>query len=220
MDIRNKQLKNNILTHEKTHMSLGYANIILNNQTTSYVSCPNVGPYDSSQYPCIVSNLNNGVLSGHHPNPSQFSNMNGGNNFSSGRAVYSRVFSKLNTALARQVPKSTNVCDGLNNIIKPKRFLGPLSSLNYPIINNKNYIAPMSSSQSIGLKRAGVIGKSSLKTGLPNEAPLSYKSYDKNFTRNAIRRTRSSGCVTPAKCNSIYNRTFTSINAFTQSSYN
>ena len=38
----------------------GYRNYIISN-TSNYVSSPNYGPYDS-QYPSIVSNLNNGNL--------------------------------------------------------------------------------------------------------------------------------------------------------------
>ena len=42
-------------------------------------------------------------------------------------------------------------------------------------------------------------GKSSLKIGLPIDAPYATKSYDKNTVKSAIKRARSSGSVVPPK---------------------
>jgi hypothetical protein len=55
-------------------------------------------------------------------------------------------------------------------------------------------------------KRSAAVGQSSLKQGLPTNAPLSYKNYDRNDVKTALRMVRSGGCVAPAKKGSIYNR--------------
>ena len=77
-------------------------------------------------------------------------------------------------------------------------------------------LTPMTSAESIYLKKVASIGKSSLKT---TPGIYSNKCPDKNYVATQLRRTRSSGCVPPKKCGSIYNRQSTPVNAFTQSSY-
>ena len=67
-------------------------------------------------------------------------------------------------------------------------------------------------------KKAINIGKSSLKEGLPLESFYTNRSYDNNLVKSKLRRVRSSGCVPPKKCSSIYNHQFTP-NTFTQNSY-
>ena len=47
--------------------------------------------------------------------------------------------------------------------------------------------------------------KSSYKIGLPNEAPISTKSYNQSYMRSCLRKSRSGGCVAPKKKGSIYN---------------
>jgi hypothetical protein len=174
----------------------GYRNYILSNLniSSSNVYSPNYGPYTSQQYPSIVSNLNNGKLNGIRPTPTEFSIMNTGNDFSTARQTYTRVF---------QRPRLRNI---------PQMFeVGVAGSI------NGKFITPMSSSESIHLKKVANIGKSSLKQGLPNEAYYSNKCPDKNYVHTKLQRARSSGCVAPKKCGSIYNHQFTSVNAFTQS---
>lgn len=83
----------------------------------------------------------------------------------------------------------------------------------------KNFSGPVSCSENINLKKATNIGKSSLKEGLPLKEYYTNRSYDKSFVASAKKRIRSSGCVPPKKCSSIYNRNFTPVNAFTQSSF-
>lgn len=55
--------------------------------------------------------------------------------------------------------------------------------------------------------KSRAVGKSSFKIGLPDNAPMSYKSYDRNDVKTALRSVRSGGCTAPAKKGSIYNRT-------------
>lgn len=197
----------------------GYRNYIISN-TTNYVSAPNYGPYDSQQYPSIVSNLNNGNLNGKHPTPSSFSIMDTGNDYSSARQIYRRVFSPLNTPFARQMAVRPEACSGTCHLKAPaNRYANGMFSKGKWLVNSKNYIAPVSSSEVANLKKAANIGKSSLKEGLPNEDYYTNRSYDKSFVASVKKRIRSSGCVAPKKCSSIYNRNFTPTNAFTQSSF-
>lgn len=66
----------------------------------------------------------------------------------------------------------------------------------------------LSCGERIHLKKITNIGKSSLKQGLPVDAYISNKSCDKNYVASKLQRTRSSGCVAPKKCGSIYNNQF------------
>lgn len=163
-------------------MTFGYRNYVLGNYKTSYVNTPNYGPYNSSNYPSIVTNLNNGALNGIKPSPAEFSIMETGNDYSAARQTYTRV---IQTQRQR-------------------------------IETSGKYKTPMSSGQIIHLKKIANIGKSSLKQGLPPEAYITNKCYDKNYVATNLKRARSSGCVPPKKCSSIYNRQFTPTNAFTQ----
>jgi len=45
---------------------------------------------------------------------------------------------------------------------------------------------------------------------LPVQAPLGYKSYDRNDVKTSLRMVRSGGCFAPAKKGSIYNRSLCS----------
>jgi len=92
-----------------------------------------------------------------------------------------------------------------------KRVFHPI----HPNIKKKT----MTVGENIYLKKIANIGKSSLKQGLPNATFYSNKCYDKNVVATKIKRVRSSGCIPPKKCSSVYNHQFTPINSFTQSSY-
>jgi hypothetical protein len=70
--------------------------------------------------------------------------------------------------------------------------------------SSKNTI---SSGERIHFQKIINIGKSSLKQGLPVSAYISNKSCDKNYVASKLQRTRSSGCVAPKKCGSIYRQT-------------
>ena len=74
-------------------------------------------------------------------------------------------------------------------------------------------------SENVNYKKAINIGKSSLKEGLSNKDYYTNRSYDKNVVASTKKRVRSSGCVPPKKCSSIYNHQFTPSNTFTQSSF-
>jgi hypothetical protein len=201
-------------------MTIGYRNYILSNNSISntYINAPNYGPYNSRQYPSIVSNLNNGTLSGVKPSPAEFSIMDTGNDYSSARQTYTRVFHPLNTPFARQIAKRP-IQYGCRLKQPARRFKGGLSSIGYVHSNSKNYIPPTTGGENTYMKKVANIGKSSLKQGLPDTAYFSNKCYDKTFVTTKLKRARSSGCIPPKKCSSVYNHQFTPVNSFTQSSY-
>ena len=62
-----------------------------------------------------------------------------------------------------------------------------------------------SGSDVVAMKRINAIGKSSTKTGLASNAPLTYKSFDNNYKNTRLQRTRSGGCVAPKKKGAIGN---------------
>ena len=66
-------------------------------------------------------------------------------------------------------------------------------------------LAAFASSDVIRLKRITAIGMSSTKTGLPNNAKLSYRSQDNNLKNSSLRRCRSGGSVAPKKKGAIAN---------------
>ena len=75
----------------------------------------------------------------------------------------------------------------------------------FVVSQSTKYIAPASSSLYMSAKKSAAIGQSSLKQGLSNQDPLTYRSYNKNDVKTALRMARSGGCVAPAKKGSIYN---------------
>ncbi len=62
-----------------------------------------------------------------------------------------------------------------------------------------------SGSDVVAMRRINAIGKSSTKTGLASNAPLTYKSFDNNYKNTRLQRTRSGGCVAPKKKGAIGN---------------
>jgi hypothetical protein len=200
-------------------MTIGYRNYILSNNSISntYVNSPNYGPY-SRQYPSIIGQSNNGILGGTRPSPAEFLIMDTGNDYASARQTYTRVFHPLNTPFARQMAPRL-VQNGCRLKQPARRFKGGLSSIGSVNTNSKNYIPPTTEGENTYMKKIANIGKSSLKQGLPESAPYSNKCYDKTFVSTKLKRARSSGCVPPKKCSSVYNHQFTPVNSFTQSSY-
>ena len=68
-----------------------------------------------------------------------------------------------------------------------------------------NYIKPVDSSSHIQKLRAGTVGKSSYKIGLPVDAAYTTKNYYPSGVRTSLRRARSSGCTAPKKKGAIQN---------------
>ena len=68
-----------------------------------------------------------------------------------------------------------------------------------------NYIKPVESSQHIQTLRAGAVGKSGYKIGLPLDAAYTTKNYYPSGARSSLRRARSGGCTAPRKKGAIQN---------------
>lgn len=86
------------------------------------------------------------------------------------------------------------------------QYLNTSSPLNTPYQTSKTkYNAPMPSSMRTAQYRSNTVGKSGYKVGLPNSAPLSYKSYFPTDVLVHTKFVRSGGCTAPAKKGSIYN---------------
>lgn len=67
-----------------------------------------------------------------------------------------------------------------------------------PSIPSKG-VKPMDSSLRARMLSTIAIGKSSTKTGLPLNEPLTNKSFSPSETKSRLQRMRSSGCVAPKK---------------------
>jgi len=171
-------------------------------QFNSYLSAQTTGPLNSSQTPAQMGYHSYGVLNGVHPNPPQFYPADGASEFAQARFQYANVdTSKIQQMIARKKVLAQS---------SPYRFFSASSQRQLPISSSHmNYIAPTPSSMYTSIRKRQAVGKSSYKQGLPAEAPLSYKSYDRNDVKTALRFVRSGGCVAPAKKGSIYNRNCT-----------
>jgi len=162
----------------------------------SYASAPVIGPLSTNRTPNTTVHSQLGVLTGTHPNPPQFYPSDGASTFSQARAQYRRT----NTT-------QYNFGRGTQSF----SFLRPTSQYSadlqksFLVSQSTKYTPPACSSMYMAAKKSAAVGKSSLKYGLPAEAPLSYKSYDRNDVKTALRMARSGGCTAPAKKGSIFN---------------
>jgi len=168
-------------------------------QFDDIIVTPVYGPLTTSNYPSTMPYHSYGVLTGKHPNPPQFYPSDGASEFSNARREYIRTATRLNNPYGIY-PKDINTND-----------LYPNTNFNYiPVDSNgkplyAKYNPPTCSSLYTSARKRNSVGKSSLKVGLPNSAPLSYKNYNTNDVKNALRYTRGGGCTAPAKKGSIYN---------------
>jgi hypothetical protein len=147
----------------------------------------------SHQTPGIVPNHNLGVLTGKHPNPPQFTPTYG---FANARQEYARSSSSANAINTGIHP--------INN--RPTSVFFPETHRSYLINNSVKYVAPKDSSLYLSTLKSRAIGKSSMKQGLPLNAPLSYKNYNTNDVKSALRYVRAGGSMAPKKQGSIYNK--------------
>jgi hypothetical protein len=163
-----------------------------------YASAPVIGPLSTNRTPNTTFHSELGVLTGIHPNPPQFYPSDGASTFSQGRAQYRRT----NTT-------QYNFGTGTKtfSFLRPTTQYSADLQKSFVVSQSTKYVAPASSSMYMAAKRSAAIGQSSLKYGLPDNAPLSYKSYDRNDVKTALKFVRSGGCTAPAKKGSIFNRT-------------
>jgi hypothetical protein len=175
-------------------------NIGSQSSSSGFLNTPINGPLNSSQYPCAMPYHSYGTLTGIRPTPPQF--------FPS----QSPLNSEMGVNARRQYIASTSIGvkekfeqDKLGKLSQPMTKVSYSSQRHYAISTHMNYIKPLDSSSRVDILKSRAIGKSSYKIGLPNEAPISTKNYDKSYTRSCIRRSRSGGCTAPKKKGSIYN---------------
>lgn len=165
----------------------------------SYASASIAGPMSTSQTPLQMANHNSGVLTGQHPNPPQFYPADGASNFRNARAQYIRTNTTQHNF--QSGPKPT-LGPGFMNT----HYYSADLQKSFRSSSSMKYIAPSCSSLYTSARKSAAVGQSSLKQGLPNFMPLSYKSFNSNDVRNSLRSCRSSGCVAPPKCGAPQNR--------------
>jgi hypothetical protein len=164
----------------------------------TYASAPVIGPISTSRYPGTTVQNQLGNLSGRFPNPPQFYPSDGATTFSIGRAQYRRTnttqnnFERGTTAYAPLRPTTI--------------YSGDLQK-KFAVSQTTKYNAPACSSLYMAAKKSAAIGQSSMKQSLPITSELTYRSYNKNDVKIALRRARAAGCIAPAKKGSIYNHT-------------
>jgi len=165
-------------------------------QGNNYVQSQTVGPLSTSQTPGAIHYHSYGALPGKHPNPPKYYPSDNGGEFARARLQYAQCeASWKQQALARE-----------KEIAKHKaiRFYSASTQRQIPAeTGHMNYITPICSSMRTSILKRGSVGKSSYKQGLPNDAFLTYKSYDKSFVHTRLQRARSAGCVAPAKKGAI-----------------
>lgn len=169
----------------------------------SYASAPVIGPLDNPNTPAcaILFNHTLGVLPGPRSNPPQFYPANNASDFSQARHYYARTAISVKrqaeqTLLAKSSPTSN-------------RF-SMSSQRQYPVSTHMNYIVPPASSQYTSILKSRAVGKSAYNPGRGPTYEVSYKAYDKNDVKIALRTVRSGGCTAPKKKGSIYNSTLCS----------
>ena len=116
---------------------------------------------------------------------------------------YPSIVSNLNNGNLNgkhPTPASFSIMDTGNNYSSSRQIYkrADLLPLNGKKLNTSTC------SEIINLKKATNIGKSSLKEGIPEKDYYTNRSYDKSYVASIKKRIRSSGCVAPKKCSSIY----------------
>lgn len=164
---------------------------------SGYVNSPITGPLNSSQYPLAMPYHSYGVLKGIRPTPPQF---------------VQPLNSEMNINARRNYVAATSIGvkekmkqDELGKLSEPITKVSYSSQRQYAVSSHMNYIKPIDSSSRTDILKSRAIGKSSYKIGLPIDAPISTKNYDKSYMRSCVRRTRSGGSVAPKKKGSIFN---------------
>lgn len=164
---------------------------------SGYVNSPITGPLNSNQYPLAMPYHSYGVLRGIRPTPPQF---------------VQPLNSEMNVNARRNYVAATSIGvkekmkqDELGKLSEPITKVSYSSQRQYAVSSHMNYIKPIDSSSRIDILKSRAIGKSSYKVGLPIDAPISTKSYDKSYMRSCVRRVRSGGSVAPKKKGSIFN---------------
>lgn len=168
--------------------------------SSGFLNAPITGPLNSSQYPLAMPYHSYGTLTGIRPTPPQF------------LPYQQPLNSEMNVNARRNYVAATSIGvkekfrqDEIGKLSPPTTKVSYSSQRQYAISSHMNYIKPIDSSSRVDILKSRAIGKSSYKIGLPNEAPISTKNYDKSYMRSCVRRVRAGGCIAPKKKGSIYN---------------
>lgn len=161
---------------------------------------PVYGPL-SHQYPGIQPRLNLAVQNGPRVTPIQL------------YPSQEPIDSDQNTTARQQYIRTAKSALGL--AVERQRQLNKVTrnnNFNYSTgvakqtSGHMNYIAPTDSSLRTQRLKANAVGKSALKVGLSENAPITTKNYEPSNMRTHLRRVRSGGCTAPAKKGSIFNQ--------------
>jgi hypothetical protein len=144
--------------------------------SNGYLYTQAFGPL-SHQYPFAMLPHNSGNLVGLRPNPPSFSPSDNTGDYSNCRYNYYRT-----------IPSTKLTATEFDIQSKKKKICGNNSSS-----LNTEYLKKVA------------IGKTSYKIGLPRDAELTYRSYNKNDVKQALRKARSGGCIAPKKKGAIEN---------------
>lgn len=124
--------------------------------------------------------------------------MTQGNDFASARFAY--INNVGNPTLS--YTNSTTMTTTYTN--RPIKVVTPNSNSIAQLKAGKKKNYNVSSSEQIYLKKINAIGKSSTKTVLPANAPMSFAGVDQNSVRDGLTRCRAGGCVAPKKQGAVY----------------
>jgi len=169
-----------------------------------YVNAPILGPLNSNQFPNVLPYHSYGILTGQTPTPPQF--------YPGQEPVYADMSVNARSQYLRATDisvKEKAIQNSLGKLSTPTTKVSYSSQRKFPISTHVNYIAPISGSMYINIRKSIAVGKSAYKVGLPLSAPIGTKSYDKSFRRTSLQRARSGGCTAPKKKGSIYNYSLT-----------
>lgn len=179
-------------------------------QFDDIIVTPNYGPMSTGNYPGIIPVNNLGILNGIRPNPPKFYPSDGASDFSNSRRQYYRTVPGHNTNVNNLLLYTT--CSGpyVGSILNKYSCGGKPIQAPAPLVYaKKKRISPQCSSLFTSSKKSAAVGQSSYKQGLPNEAFLGYKNFNRNDVKEALQYTRAGGCTAPKKKGSIYNTSLT-----------
>lgn len=159
-----------------------------------------IRPLSSNQYPGTIRYHSYGTLTGIRPNPPLFypsqEPVNTDQNVNA-RHQYFRTAESAQTLATQREIEIAKANGG--------SFFDYSTHIKHSTTGHMNYIKPVDSSLHIQKLRAGAVGKSGYKVGLPVDAPYSTKNYCPSGQRSSLRRARSGGCTAPKKKGAIEN---------------
>ena len=158
----------------------------------SYSSSPILGPI-SHQAPGQIPYHSYGMLPGTRPTPPMFG-------FGDGASLQRHQYAR--TAWSDEATKTGTT---MKSPLKPTSVFNAGTQRSYLLSQSTKYIAPTDSSSFIATRKARAVGKSGMKIGLPVDALLTYKNYNRNDVKTALKSVRGGGSVAPAKKGSIFN---------------